>query len=762
MGNKSAIGIKQDFLDAREKVTGKSKYIDDFSFSNMLYGKILRSSHPHAIIKNLNISKAEKLTGVKAVITAKDCPQIPFGSLIKDSQIFANEKVRFIGEEIAAVAATSEEIAEEAISLIDVDYEPLEVISSVEEALAPNAILIHNDKKNNIAAEYHVESGDVDKDFDYCDHVFEEIFFINRVQACYMEPCGVIALEEQNGRVSVWTNTQTAFLSRNMLAEALGINPSQISLKVPVIGGGFGGKTDILNFHPISVILAKKTSRPVKIILTRKEEFLTQLPRMGVTIKMKLGMMDDGAIITKQADIFADNGAYSWKSPKALINMCMRTDCLYRFRSSRTHGTLVYTNLSPTGGIRGYGNTHMHFALESMIDICTRKIGLDPIEIRLKNCSRQGETTLRGWKLRSCGLKECIENAYRQISTDRLPKRDQEGRIRRGIGLACVNHVSGNRTGKKFDGSGALIRFHEDGKLMIFSSDSELGQGSSTVFAQIAAEVIGLPIENVIIMPIDTDISPFSLGTFSSRVTTVGGKSVFLACQNVKEQLLSLAGKEIGVPSSQLDIKEGVIFVKTEPEKNITIKDICHLGIRTREAISLSSYISYDPPTEGMDSDYYGDYSSAYSYAAHAVEVEVNVETGKIKVLRVVAAHDSGKIININGALGQITGGVTQGIGWTLHENMIFKEGVPQVTSLKNYLLMTIKDIPKIEPIFVETVDPIGPFGAKGIAEPASIPTGPAIANAIEDAIGVRIKDLPITSEKIFRAMHPEIEVQRK
>jgi len=752
------IGTKQKFIDAEEKVTGRAKFLDDIVLPNMLYAKILRSPYPHAKILKIDTSKAKNIAGVKAVITSSDCPKNRFGLEIADVNILAINKVRYVGDEVAAVAAESQKIAEEAVKMIDVKYEKLPYVTNVESALAPGGPLIHEDKPGNIAKKYHIERGKIDEDFKKCDYIFTEKFSTHRVQGCYMEPLGMIALWEENKNLKIWTGLQSSFQGRSEIAKALGVNPSDIIIIAPYIGGGFGAKIWIRNFHPIVALLSKETKRPVKFVLTREEEFLTTRPRVAAKMEIKLGMMADGTLICKESKILADNGAYSWAAPKVLLNMSMRTDCLYRFKSSRTESTLVYTNLVPSSGFRGYGNTQMHFALESMIDICARKIGIDPIVIRLKNAVRQGDLTLHGWKLRSCGLEECIKKAYKSIKEDLLPREDREGRIKRGIGLACMTHVSGNRSNNKFDGSSAMVRFHEDGKLIIYSGESDMGQGAKTVFAQIAAETMGISINNIIIMPIDTNVSPFCLGSYSSRVTTVGGKAVYIATQKLKEQLLSLAGKIMELDPKILEIKSGKIYSKLKPKNFLLVKDVCRMAIRTNYSIPLAVYITYDPPTVGTDTNYYGDYSSAYTYAAQAVEVEVDTETGQVKVLRIVSAHDIGSVINLNGVYGQIYGGISQGIGWTLYENQVYKEGVLQNTSFSNYIIMTIKDMPKIKPIIIETKDPIGPYGAKGIGEPTLIPTAPAIANAIQNAVGARVKDLPITPEKLYWAIHSNIK----
>ncbi|MDR3331255.1 MAG: xanthine dehydrogenase family protein molybdopterin-binding subunit [Synergistaceae bacterium] len=753
------IGVKQNFVDSRAKVTGKAQYLDDIRFPDALVGKILRSPHPHARILSIDTSTAEALPGVRAVITSKDCPRNKFGMEIADVDMLAIDKVRYVGDEIAAVAADSEEIAEDAIDLIKVEYELLPVLDDPQEAMKRDSFLVHDEKKSNIAKEYHIARGDVDSDFADCDYVFEGEFSTHRVSGLYLEPFGAAAQWGPDGRLTVWTGIQSIFQARNEIAKALGIDPTMISLRSPFIGGAFGAKIWIRNFHPIVAILAKITGKLVKVILSREEEQLTTRPRVAPKMWLKLGMMKDGTMVAKQAKIVADNGPYSWAAPKILLNMAMRTDCLYRFKSSKTDAYLVYTNLIPTSGFRGYGNSQMHFALESFIDMCSRKIGLDPVDVRLKNCVHKGDTTLHKWKIKSCGLSECITKAREEISKNRSPKEDDGGRIKRGIGIACMNHVSGNRGGDKFDGSSAMVRIHEDGNVMVFSGEADMGQGSRTVFAQIAAETLGVEISSITVMPLDTDTSPFCLGTYSSRVTTVGGKAVFLACEKVKTQILELAAEMVFRHAHTLFLEDSTIRCYYDPTVALTLKKVANYAIRSKVGIPLTSYITYDPPTEGADENFFGDYSSAYTYAAQAVEVEVDTYTGKVKVLRVIAVHDVGKIVNQLGVNGQITGGVAQGIGWCLYENMQFDKGIPVNTGLHGYTLMTIKDIPTIEGFAVESCDPIGPYGAKGIGEPTLIPTAPAIANAIEDACGVRVTNLPITPEKLYWSLK---KVQKK
>ncbi len=746
-------------VDGKDKVKGRAKYLDDIELPGMLYAKILRSPHPHARIVSINTEKALALSGVFSVLTAVDCPDTRFGCDLPDATVLPRDKVRYVGEEIAAVSAITPKIAKQAVELIEVQYEILPAVFDPLNAIKKDAPLIHEDKPGNIATTYRIHRGDFDRELSQCDYVFEEEFITPRVLPCYMEPFGLIANWEPNGRLTIITGIQAAFQARSEIAKALGLSPSQVSIKVPTIGGAFGGKIWIRNFHPIIALLAKKSGRPVKYVMTRNEEFIASRPRVASRITVKLGMMKDGTLICKEMQILADNGAFSWAAPKVTLNMSMRTDCLYRYKASKVEARLVYTNKTPTSGFRGYGNSQSHFAVESMIDICARKVGLDPLEVRLKNAVSQGDTTLHGWKLRSCGLSECLQKASEAIQKDRQPKEDKERRIKRGIGIACMNHVSGNRAGNNFDGSSSMVRFQEDGKLAVYHGESDMGQGSRTIFALIAAETLGISLDDVIVMPLDTDISPFCFGSYSSRVTTVGGKAVYLASVKVKKRLLNLAGQLLDAPPEILDIKNSQVFITSDPDRKISVTELCQKAIRTKTTVDLSAYVAYDPPTQGTDEKFFGDYSSAYTYAAQAVEVEIDTETGQVKILRVASAHDAGYAVNPNGVMGQIYGGIAQGAGWGLYEQIIYENGVLQTTNMHNYNLITIHDMPKTIPILVETHDPIGPYGAKGVGEPTLIPMAPAIANAVEDAIGHRFRKLPITAEDVFVALHPECNI---
>ena len=755
---KETVGHPVRFKGGPGKVTGQARYLDDLELPGMLQAKILRSPHAHALIKSIDVSEAKALPGVKAVLTAADCPNTRFGLDVADTLILARDKVRYAGEEVAAVAAEDAKTAEKALGMIKVEYEPLQAVFDAKQSLEEGSPLIHGDKPGNLAKSYDIERGEFETVLASCDRVFEHEFYTSRVLPSYLEPFGVIADWQSDGRLEIHTGIQAIFQARAEIAKALDMEPSDVVVKAPTIGGAFGGKIWIRNFHPIAALLAKKTRMPVKYVMSRHEEFLASRPRVPAHIKVRIGFKNDGRMLCKELNIVTDNGAYSWAAPKITLNMSMRTDCLYRFKASRSRAKVAYTNTTPTSGFRGYGNAQAHFAMESLIDMASRELGLDPVQVRLMNASRQGDKTLHGWNLRSCGLSECIEKASDAIRENRLPNEEQAGRIKRGIGVACMNHVSGNRGGQNFDGSSSMLRFQEDGKLCLYHGESDMGQGASTVLSQVAAETLGISVDDVKVMPLSTDSSPFCFGSYSSRVTTVAGKAAYLAALEVKQQLLEVAAEKLESRPGDLQIEQGVISRSDGRGDTLTVRQACQIAIRTQKTVPLTAYISYDPPTVGADQNFYGDYSSAYTYAAQGVEVEVDTETGQVSILRVAAAHDVGYAINPMGVKGQICGGIAQGGGWALYENVVYEDGRLKTNSLRHYNMMTMSDMPQIESFLVETEDPIGPYGAKGVGEPTLIPMPPAIANAIQDAVGVRITDLPITAEKVFFALHPECE----
>ncbi|MBI2369560.1 MAG: molybdopterin-dependent oxidoreductase, partial [Deltaproteobacteria bacterium] len=564
-----------------------------------------------------------------------------------------------------------------------------------------------------------------------------------------------MAASDSSGRVTLWLPTQSPFSSRENLAQALGVDVSRIRIIQPPIGGAFGAKLAGKPQHVAACLLAMRTHRPVKIVYDREEDMATMVPRVATTIHMRIGFKRDGTMTTKQARIIADNGAYSSHAYNIVFNMSQRMDCLYRFQHTRTETDLVYTNKIATGAFRGFGNPQSHFAMESCIDSASEALGLDPAEVRLKNASRQGDTTIHGWQLRSCALVDCIQKAAEGIGWKE--KRHLKG-SGRGVGMACVIHVSSNRKAADWDGSNALVKVHEDGRLAVVTGEVDMGQGTLTVLAQIAAEEFGVPIDRVEIGGVDTDIAPYCQGASSSRTVTLGGSAVRAAAADAKRQLLEVAAEKLEARVDDLEARGGRIFVRGAPDRAMTIGQAAKAHLFRKGGSAVIGRGSFDPPTRPPDEGFYGDLSTAYPFACQAAEVEVDRETGLVRVLNFVAAHDIGKVINPITAEGQVEGAVQQGMGYGLTEQLVFDGGKVLNNNLMNYLSLTAPDMPSIKTVFVESNDPWGPYGAKGLAEPGLIPTAPAIANAIFHAIGVRIPDLPITQEKVLRALKEQAQ----
>jgi CO/xanthine dehydrogenase Mo-binding subunit len=767
----SAIGKSLPRIDAREKVTGEAKYCVDLKLPGMLFGKIKRSHLPFARILNIDTSKAEKIIGVKAVITAEDTPKIPYGTFVADELPLATTLVHFAGDGVAAVAGIDEDVVEEALELIEVDYEALAPILDPEQAIQPGAPAIHPELENikfNIPYTIDYTRGDPDQGFREADLILEDRFVTQAVHQAYLEPQACIAQFDHSGKLTIWGSLQAPFRSRPLLARALGIQEHKIRMIQPYVGGGFGGKGGAIHsLYPVSAILAQKTGRPVKIVNTRKEEFIAGRPRLSETVTLRLAFKRTGRIIAKDVRILADGGAYAGMSPAVLGVSATRTGCLYRFSNIRMKADLVYTNKIPKGSFRGFGDPQTHFALESLLDDAARQLRIDPKDLRLMNATQEGDTTAHGWIINSCGLSNSIKIVTEESGWD---KKRGQGKKDRGIGMACLIHVSSNRgIHPLFDGSSALLTMDELGKVKIFSGEGEIGQGASTVFAQIASEELGIPVGDVDVLPVDTDVSPFCSGAFASRVTVMGGSAVKMAAIDLKKDLFKARIEQLGANSEDLKIEDlemrnGEICVKGSSEKGIPPHEVAFKEVFRRGGGRLVGYGNYTVPDWVVvpDKSRYGNISLGYPFGTQAVEVEIDLETGKIEILKLWAAHDLGRAINPMAAQGQIEGGIVQGIGYSLTESYIWEGERVLNTSFVDYKIPTALDIPPLNIALIESDDPNCPYGAKGVGEPALIATAPAIANAVYDAIRVRIKELPITSEKILRAIQTMKEEGRR
>ena len=746
----SFVGKRVPKLDAPGKVTGQTFYGHDMKLPRMLYGKILRSPHAHARVARIDVSKARALPGVKAVLTAADIPDIRIG-WARDHPILKSDKVRSVRDEVAAVAAVDEDAALEALELIEVEYEELPGVFDPEEAMKPSAPLIHGDAPNNIQEKMRQSyfHGDVQKGFEESDVVIEDRFRMPFVTHCCMGTSFCLASFSPSADLTIWSSTQMPFLYQRDLSMALGMPASKIRVIKTTIGGAFGSKLDMYPFEPICVLLAQKTGRPVRIAFSREEEFVASPTRQPVICDIKSGARKDGTLTARQVSMILDNGAYSsWGATTPLV-MMLTISSLYRVPNVKYDVVVAYTNNPYSGAMRGYGNPQATFVLESHMDMLAHELGMDPMELRLRNANQPGDVTGQGVKITTCGLADCIQKAAESVSWKE--KRARPGN--RGVGMASMIHVGGGARIYPSDGCGSTVKVDDFGKVTLISGSTDMGQGADTVMAQIVAEELGVPVENVTVVNTDTDLTPWDVGAHASRTTFVAGNSARLAAADAKRQILEAAAESMGESVEDLDMKEGRIYRKGEPEEWIAFEKMVRSKHFQLDGDVVLARGWYEPPTEKQDKEYRGNISATYGFAAQAVEVEVDTETGEVKVLKIAAAHDVGRAINPMAVEGQIHGGISMGLGYGLYEELVVQQGQVLNPNFADYSLPTALDMPEIDSIIIETDDPAGPFGAKGMAEPACIPTAPAIANAVYDAVGVRIRDLPITSEKVLKAL---------
>lgn len=751
------VGKSTEKIDGKEKVNGDLHYLEDIVLPRMLYGAILRSPYAHAKIKKIDVSKALELDGVKAVITAEDTAKIKFSfnKEQSDNLVLCDDKVRFIGDEVAAVACETPELAEKALELIEVDYEPLPGVYTTEEAMKEGAPLVHEDRPGNISFEKHVHTGDVEKAFKEADFVFEDTFTTSKQAHCPLERRGCIVKYDQTGKYTVWSPTQTPHKLRQEMAHVLDVDVSSIQVIRMPLGGGFGNRLVMDMKEPIAAFLSKKTKRPVRIVNTRREEFETARTRYPYEFKIKLGVNKNGKILARHITAIVDNGAYSDKGPNTL-NLCIGVnDVLYNVPNTRFDGYIVYTNNQHGTGFRGFGNPQITFAIESQMDKVAQHLNLDPVEFRLRNANIKGQITSGGKVIDTFSMPETLKIAAER--SDFLNKwkkyanQPKNLKKRRGIGLACLGQTGGSTRGYGFNSVDAFVRLSEVGEVTVITSGVEMGQGPQTAMAQIAGEVLGVPLDKINIIDNDTNIIPYDLGSWGSRTTFVNGIAVKNAAEQAKQELMETAAIKFDVPVEQLTLKEGKIgpkdqWIKAEPVTDIVSFATNYVG---RTISGKGRYYDAEAPIYAR-----GEGSHSFPtliYACQVAEVEVDLETGQVKVIKVTAVHDVGKAINPTGVYGQVHGGVVQGIGYALTEGIIQQEGKVLNPSFLDYKILSAPDIPEIDVHLVEDSDNPGPFGAKGVGEQGIIPTAGAIANAINNALKVRIPDLPLNPEKILK-----------
>jgi len=726
----------------------------------MLVGKMIRSPHPHARILSIDTSKAEALPGVRAVITARDTHHIKFGSNeyffphTIDQMALESEKVRYVGDEIGALAAVDEETALAALKLIDVKYEELPHVVDVQEAMKPGAPQIH-ESLNNIAVILPVNFGNPDRALKEADYVREDLFSMPAAHQSSMEPHVCVGQWELfSDKLTLWASTQAPFKVRESLAKTLKMDLNNIRVIKLAVGGGFGGKLEMLPMDFAACLLSKKAGGlPVKICYNREEEFLASRRKHGMIYKLKSGVKKDGTLVAITGEVIADGGAYCSYGPTVIAAAIMRIFMVYKIQHFRITGYRVYTNTPISGAMRGFGGVQAGFAIESHIDMLAEGIGMDPVEMRLKNITTPNMVTVNKLIISTNGLKECIEKATE--AADWAKKHGRQKHLRRGIGIGIAADVMGSKMYKSHESAGSIVKVEEDGSVYLFTGAADTGQGSNTALSQIACQELGVSYSRIKCIAADTEITPFDTGSFASRVTFISGNATILAARDAKRQILDVIAQEHHLNADDLDIKaEKVINSKTD-SAIMSFDKAVELSYSFSYGKQIIGRGSYNPKTTPIDfRTGEGNVSGSYGFEAQIAEVEVNTDTGEVTILKMWDAHDIGKAINPQSVVGQIEGSLAMGIGYTFMENLRFdKKGRPANGNFANYRLPRAVGTPPMETILVETNDPQGPFGAKGMGEASLLPTSAAIANAIYDAVGIRLKELPFTPDKIIQAL---------
>jgi xanthine dehydrogenase molybdenum-binding subunit len=746
------VGTSVTRTDMLEKVTGSARYAGDLQLPGMLAGKIMRSTVAHARIKRIDASKALALPGVKAILTHADVPRVlhygsphPRSASVTMDQYILDTKVRYWGEGIAAVAATSEEIADEAIELIEVEYDVLPAALTVSEAERPGATPIHDNglADNLVVPPCKLVRGDIAKGFAAADLVIEGHYAMGRPTPAYMEPNVCLCQWDGNDKLTIWTSTQTHFMVRGALAEVLDLPLAKVRVICDHMGGGFGAKQDLFQHEFLCALLAHKTRRPVRMEYSRKETFLGGRSRHPGTVWLKQGFKRDGTITARQASVVFDSGAYGSHGPGVTAVGTSALTSLYRCDNVHLEGRCVYTNTPIAGAFRGYGVVQTYYALDIQMDEAAEQLGMDPAALKLANAVREGDLAPSNHAIIGHGLEDCIRRGMTEVGWADLRRRSRpaEGVKRHGWGLGCEMHGSSAYPGIKEQGN-AIVRMHEDGTVTLLTGAAGLGTGAHTALSQIVAEELGLAFEHISVVQGDTDIVPWDIGAFASHTTYMVGRAAQMAASEVKKQLLARAADLLEVAADDLEVTGGFISVRGVPGNGITVREAVapSLGIPAAHLVGTGTYM----PTK------------SYSFGAHFVEVEVDTGTGQIDVVQVVPVHEIGKVIHPIAAAGQIEGGIQQGIGHTLTEDHLIdpQTGRSLNASFVDYKMPLSMDMPPIRTIILETApDPGGPWGAKGVGEDPIIAIGPAIANAIYDAIGVRFRHYPITPEQVLEGL---------
>ncbi len=766
------VGENVTRVDVRDKARGAALFTDDVQFgANLLYARIKRSPHPHALIKSIDTSKAEKLRGVKAVATGADFDG-RIGLYLQDKHIFARERVRFVGEAVAGVAAVSEEIAEEALDLIEVEYEPLPAIFHPEKAIQPDAILIHPDlgkygvanfifpeAGTNISNHFKIRKGDVEKVWKDCAALVERKYYVPHIQHVPIETHVAVAQVDRSGRITLWSSSQSPFAQRDLIAKALGMSPGNIRVISNYVGGGFGCKAGV-TMEALPVILAMKAKgHPVKLRLTREEEFFTNFVRQALVINLKLGCDSQGNLLAMQNTMYWDGGAYTEYGVNITRAGGYSSTGPYDIPNVKTDSYCLYTNNTVGGPYRGFGMSELHSGVEQCVDELADAMGMDKVDFRLRNVVQGGDILATGMQMHPTGIKQCIQKVAEAIEWHK-PSPAGAPNKKRGKGIAVMWKAPAMPPNP---GSSATIKLNEDGTILLGVSGQEIGQGCFTVAAQIAAAELGVPVESIRVGgPVDTDYSPYEWQTVASRLTWSMGNAIRAAARDTRRQIFEIVAEAWGEDPDDLDMINSVV-ISQKSEREIPLKDFAVYGIPKANFAGWVGGPIYGRgrfmPTyvTGLDKET-GQGERAvvhYTTGAQAFELEVDTETGQIEIIKAATAFDVGRAINPDLVKAQMEGGIVQGLSSALFEQMIFKEGVMQNPNFVDYRIATTMDLPaEVETFIVEEPQDDGPWGARGVGEHPMVPSVAAIANAIHAALGIRFEGPPFTAEKIYFKLH--------
>jgi CO/xanthine dehydrogenase Mo-binding subunit len=752
-------------LEAQEKVSGSAQYIADLYRPKMLHAAVLQSPHAHARILGYDISRAAALPGVRAIVTGDDVDEAHrMGAFIKDEHALAKGKVRYVGEAVAAVAAETEAIARSAVQLITVDYEELPAVLTPEEALAPGAAIVHEDGESffkvfdagtegNLCSRTSFREGDIEKGWRESDRIFEAYYETQPQAHLSMEPCGALAEVDPAGRVTLWSANQSVFRVQANVCESLGLPMSRLRCLTPRIGAGFGNKMEP-HVQPIVVSLAMKAKRPVKLILSREQDFEMVRARHPFNIRCKTGVKNDGTLVAREVEVLLDGGAFADDSPGVLGYALLMSCGPYRIPHAHCHGRLVYTNKMRFGAFRGFGVPQVTFATETQLDEIADALGIDPIELRRKNLKREGDAWFGGQSVLSNGLAECLDKVQAASGWNGQRSRQVTPHTKRALGLSCSAHISGLLS------TGAILRMLEDGSLVLNTGAVDIGQGSNTVLTQICAEALRVPLDRITIASPDTDGSPYNWGTTASRVTYMTGKSVVGAASEVEKKIKEHASELLECDAEDLELLPGgSVGVKGVPGRAVSFA-----------AVSARAHWAAGGPIVGSHSWVFDQKTvdpkraaviglpfpqiGVFSFSAMVVDVALDETTGKCVVERAWSACDVGRAVNPQMVEGQIEGAFMQGLGFALVEEMVWDGPRLANPTLMDYKIPTFEEAPKLlQSIIVETHEPSGPFGAKSVGEIGINGVAAAIANAVNAALDVRMRRLPLTSERVLRAL---------